>query len=527
MNQLHGCNYIANKTSKLGSKTYQSVNPETKEIHHLKFHEATIEEIDQAAQYATDAFEILQNIPTEKIADFLKEVLNQIYQLEDQLVEVAKWETALPLKRLENERLRTCNQLELFADYIMKGDYVESSIDTGDLLRNPLKPDIRKMMIPIGPILVFPASNFPFAFGVCGGDTASAWAAKCPVIIKAHPSHPQTSELFAIAVQKAVEKTNVPPGIFSMIHSRDTSTIQKLITHRDIEGIGFTGSQYAGRMIFDIACSRKKPIPVFAEMGSINPILLSQKVVEEKAKNTAAMLIDSITLGVGQFCTKPGVIFIPKSASLFIKELSKKIKDKDIGILLNENIKKNLHDQMNQTKQIEHVTLLEGGEEITGKNAYENTLLITDSATYMKSHHLQTEHFGPIAIVVTYSDNEDLLELVNQLEGQLTASIHLLEPEYETFKPILLKLMQKAGRIIINGVPTGVEVGYSQNHGGPYPATTAAYTTSVGVDAIKRFLRPIALQDMPQDLLPVELQNINQKHIFRRINGEFTKSDIT
>ena len=490
MIEINGMNFIAGKKSSKGKNIFQSINPKTFEISKIKFTDATREEINEALEKAEEAFKEIQK---ERIAVFLKEVSNQIMQLGDQLLDIANWETALGISRLKNERIRTSTQLEKFAEYIKEGSHLDLTSDQDS--------NIKSMNIPIGPVIVFPASNFPFAFGVCGGDTASAWAAGCPVVVKVHPSHPQTSELFAHAILKAIEKHNIPNGFFSMLHGKNPDVSKQLVLHPKVEAIGFTGSFKIGRAIFDLAATREKPIPVYAEMGSINPIF----IVSYK-KDTAEEIANSITLGTGQFCTKPGVIFVLEKSKGIIKEVVEQIKSKKPEILLNKNIKKRLINTVNITKKIENVEVLTGGNEIKNKNSFENTIFLTDSKTYQKNKNLHHEHFGPVAIFVKCISLEEFIEIANKLEGQLTGTIYINKTDIKKVKPMFLELTGKVGRIIINGVPTGVKVCTAMNHGGPYPATTTPQTTSVGMKAIRRFLRLIAFQNVPNDLLPNELR---------------------
>ncbi len=499
MIKITGKNFIAGERSSKGNDLYASFNPKTLEETNVKFTDATKEEIENALNKAEEAFD---NISKEKIPVFLKEISKQIMKLGDQLLETADIETSLGIPRLVNERKRTCNQLKAFADYIKKDGYLEISLDKKDSKRTPPKPDIRRMLIPIGPVVVFPASNFPFAFGVCGGDTTSALAAGCPVVVKAHPSHPMTSELFVYAVNKAIDTCDFPKGIFSMIHGKNVEVSKQLVLHPKAEAIGFTGSLSAGRAIYNLAASREKPIPVFAEMGSINPIF-----IWDIKDDTSEQIASSITLGTGQFCTKPGVIFVKeKESEKLINSVIEKIKEKNPGLLLNENIRENLLETVNKTKETNNVELLFGGCRIENKNAFENTVFVTNSKTFLNDKNIQKEHFGPVVIFVKCKDNNEFLEIAKNLEGQLTGTIHVKDKNIKEIKTLFSSLTKKVGRIIINGVPTGVEVCESMNHGGPYPATTSIHFTSVGMYAVKRFLRPIAFQNTPKKLLPEELK---------------------
>ena len=517
---ITGSNYIAGKESRQGTASYNSVNPIKNEQSPISFLCATEKEITNAGEQAFVGFEKMEQVLSKDIASFLNNVSKQIANLGDQLIDSCSWETALPKNRLMNERNRTCNQIELIASYIQRGEHVEAVIDTAKH-----KPDIRRMLIAVGPVLVFPASNFPFAFGVCGGDTISAIAAGCPVVIKTHPSHPQTAELFAHAMNKAIDQSNVPKELFSLIHTNKGEDIQQLIMHPAFQAIGFTGSHYVGRRIFDIACARKRPIPVFAEMGSINPIFVTQQAIDERMSQISSLLADSITLGVGQFCTKPGIICIPKDNGRFVSLLCEKIKMKKNGVLLNSHIAKGYQKSVQMMRETKNVSILIHNEGL-GENEGDSTLFLTDTDTFVNEPRLQNEHFGPTAIIVTYRKKDDLFQIFSSLEGQLTGTIHCSNSEMIELKSFLDQMKHKVGRLIINGIPTGVEVCYAMQHGGPYPATTAPWSTSVGVFSVKRFLRPVAFQDVPDGVLPRYLQNKNHDKILRLINGKYTRRDI-
>jgi len=502
MIKITGKNYIAGEKSSKGNNKYYTYNPKTKQKSNIKVTDATKKEINLAVKKAVDSFNKNRYISTKKLSNFLKETSNQIIKLDNQLLEVAKWETALSIQRLKNERERTCKQLEMFADYISTEEHLEKIIDK----KIPKKIDIRRFLIPIGPVVIFPASNFPFAFGTCGGDTASALAAGCPVIIKTHPSHPQTSELFANAVYKSIEKTGLPNGFFSLIHGKNNEISNILVTNDNVEAIGFTGSLTAGRKLYDLASKRNKPIPVYAEMGSINPVFLTDKAIQNKKDKIAEMLTDSVTLGMGQFCTKPGVFFITEKSKDFIDIFIKKIKSRNPETMLNKKISTGLIMLVNDIKKDKKVKLLIGGNKIDKINSFENTVFLTNSKNYIKNKNLHHELFGPIALFVLCKDFSEFIDIAKKLEGQLTSTIHLDKSDISDVELLIKFLEKKVGRIIFNGVPTGVEVCHSMQHGGPYPATTAQHTTSVGMQAVKRFLRPIAYQNCPVDLLPIFLK---------------------
>ena len=522
MTAITGAHFIAGEESREGRNIFTGVNPRTGERSTVQFADATPDEIDRAITEAKAAFEIVKAYPVEKLALFLETVAGEILRLGDVLLRTADWETALGIPRLTGERERTCNQLKAFAGYIREGSHVDAIIDTGD-------PDIRRMLFPIGPVAVFGAGNFPFAFGVCGGDTASAWAAGCPVVVKGHPSHPQTSELFARAVYGAIEKCGFPKGWFSLLQGAGEEVGKNIVLHPLLEAVGFTGSLRGGRALFDMAESRPRPIPVYAEMGSINPMFITEGAIERRFESLAEELVNSITLGVGQFCTKPGVIFIPDTApaKTFMKHVVALMDRKPPGILLNGRIRKNLVHAVEQNLRIPEVKLLTGGKAVDDATAFENTVMVTDAATFLKHSELQQEHFGPVALFVFCENTDEMRKIAARLPGQLTGSIYAEKSEYHHMGPLFHELIQRVGRVILNGVPTGVRVCHAMQHGGPYPATTAPHTTSVGMTAIRRFLRPVAFQNVPEELLPEPLKNENRKGIMRLVNGRHTRDSIS
>ncbi|MBZ0281843.1 MAG: aldehyde dehydrogenase (NADP(+)) [Anaerolineae bacterium] len=527
MTNLTGFNFIAGTSSAQGSTTFASFNPRTRTAGDVQFHNATAEEIDRAVTAAAEAFEITRDYSTAKRADFLDAVATEIEALGDELLQTADWETALGLPRLTGERGRTTGQLRAFANLLREGSYVGAIIDTALPDRQPApRPDIRRMLLPIGVVGVFSASNFPFAFAVCGGDTASAWAAGCPVVVKGHPGHPATSELFAGAVHKAIEKCGFPTGWFSLIQGNTVEVGQTLVRHPKLDAVGFTGSLRAGRAIYDTAAKRERPIPVYAEMGSINPVVILPGAVSARAESLAEGLVGSVTLGAGQFCTNPGLILMLKSAETeaFIGLVRDKMAAREPGVLLNEQIGSGLEKAVSATLGRGRVEKLTGGEVASGEGCrYTNTVLQTTSAAFIADSALQTEHFGPVTLFVMCDSTADLEAAVQALHGNLTATIHAENNELETAGKIFNLLREKVGRLLWNGFPTGVEVVYSMQHGGPYPATTAPATTSVGMTAIQRFLRPVAFQNMPDALMPPALQNANPLGIWRIVDGETTK----
>jgi NADP-dependent aldehyde dehydrogenase len=431
---------------------------------------------------------------------------------------------------MTSERGRTTGQLRAFANLLREGSYVEAIIDTALPERQPApRPDIRRMLVSLGPVAVFSASNFPFAFSVAGGDTASAWAAGCPVIVKAHPGHPATSEMVARAINRAVAASGFPQGFFSLVQGTSVDVGQMLVKHPLIEAVGFTGSLRGGRALYDAAAARPKPIPVYAEMGSVNPVFVLPGALQTRGETIAEGLVNSATLGTGQFCTKPGLVFVVNDEQVpgFIERITGEMTLRQTGVLLNEHIEQRLTKAVTSTLEHSNVSVLTGG---TPGNAhsfsYPNTVIQTTGADFIQDQALQNEHFGPVLMIVLCHSAEELIDAVQALHGSLTATIHADESDMEQAQTLFSLLREKAGRLIWNGYPTGVEVVYSMQHGGPYPATTAPATTSVGMTAIKRFLRPVAFQNMPDALLPDALKNANPLGIWRIVNGEYTKAAV-
>lgn len=529
--QLTGQNYIAGQTSAGSSETFTSVNPRTKANGDVAFHNATSSEIDRAVEAAVEAFKVTRTYPATKIADFLDECAAQIEALGDDLLNTADMETGLGLPRLTGERGRTTGQLRAFANLLREGSYVHAIIDSALPDRQPApRPSIRRMLFPIGPVAVFSASNFPFAFAVAGGDTASAFAAGCPVVVKAHPGHPATSEMFAHALSEAVKSQDFPAGFFSMIQGNTIEVGQQLVKHDGIEAVGFTGSLRGGRAIFDTASQRPRPIPVFAEMGSINPVVITPNAVSTRSDTLSDGLVGSVTLGTGQFCTNPGLILMIDNTDTqaFIQAVTEKMQAAPTGVLLNGAIESGLERAVNQTREKSSVAVLTGGEAVADSDyfCYRNTVMQTTASAVRKDDSLQIEHFGPVTLFVLCDDMDDLSETVTSLEGNLTTTIHAEESDVEHIGDLLHLLREKAGRVIWNGFPTGVEVVYSMQHGGPYPATTAPATTSVGMTAIQRFMRPIAFQNVPDVLLPNALKDSNPLGIMRIVDNQHTTGAI-
>lgn len=519
---LTGRNYIAGETSAEGNDTFYSVDPRSKTVDGIPFYSATQAEVDRAAKAAVTAFQEIRNYPSTRIANFLDEVAAQIEALGDDLLHTADRETGLGLPRLTGERARTTDQIRAFAALLREGAYLRAIINT----EGPGQPALKQMQFPVGPVAIFAASNFPFAFAVPGGDTASALAAGCPVVVKAHPGHPATSEMFAGAFGRAVEAQGFPAGAFSMLQGNGIDVGQWLVAHDGIEAVGFTGSLRGGRAIYDAAAGRPRPIPVYAEMGSINPVVITQAALEARAADIAEGLVGSVTMGTGQFCTNPGLILLEESPASqdFIAAVTEKMGAAPAGVLLNEAIAAGLDATVSQTAANPQISVLTGGEAISGSGqiCYSNTVMRTSAAAIRADDRLQVEHFGPVTLFVVCQDGDDLRATVAALEGNLTATVHAEADELESIGGLLHQLREKAGRVIWNGFPTGVAVVPAMQHGGPYPATTAPGTTSVGMNAIYRFMRPIAFQNVPDALLPAALQDANPLGIMRLVDDVYT-----
>jgi len=495
----------------------------------MSFKDATLAEVDAAVQEAHIAFLSFKNFSGKKRAEFLRSIADEIEALGDELVKTAMSETALPEGRIIGERGRTTGHCRMFADYIEEGSWVEARVDTAIPDRAPApKPDIRKKLVALGPVVVFGAANFPLAYSTAGGDTASALAAGCPVIVKAHPAHSKTSELVAGAIKIAMAKTGMPKGVFQHLHGASFEVGQALVKHPHTKAVGFTGSLVGGKALFDLANKRDTPIPVFAEMSSINPVILLPDSLKKDFEKTAALLAGSITLGVGQFCTNPGLVLGVEGEGLekFIVLLSAKIKTSLPAEMLHQGIAANYVKRMAESLAQKGVKLevqAEAESKVGDKNQGRPTVASVPAAEFLKNPTLAEEVFGPFTLIIRCKEMNELNSVMNHLHGQLTSSIIGEESEIAKHTNLTNMLVEKAGRLIVNGVPTGVEVCPAQNHGGPYPATTDSRFTAVGTDAIKRFARPVAFQNFPDALLPDELKESNPLNIWRIYNGEWKK----
>lgn len=526
---ITGKNYIGNQLSANGNKTYTTFNPQTNQENKVVFTEATSEEIDTAASLASKAFKTFRSISKEKKAAFLHAIADEILALDDLLVKTYCSETGLPEGRAQGERGRTVGQLRSFAELVLEGSWVQATIDTAIPDRAPLpKSDIRKMNIPLGPVVVFGASNFPLAYSTAGGDTAAAFAAGCPVLVKSHPMHAGTGELVASAIIKAAEKTGMPNGVFSNINSSGIEVGQQLVKHPSVKAVGFTGSIRAGRALYDLAAERAEPIPVFAEMGSVNPVVFLPKALENRAVVLAKTYASSITVGTGQFCTNPGLLLGIKGESLthFITQLSEEIVKIEPSCMLHPNIVGAYENNKKQALAQSGITVAAKYESDVQTNYAKQVITTVEGATFLANPTLHQEVFGPFSMVVQCKDAAQLEEIIANLEGQLTGTVIADDNEVAAYPKVISALQNRVGRIIFNGVPTGVEVCPSMVHGGPYPASTDSRFTAVGVSSILRWVRPFSYQDWPNDLLPKELQNENPFGILRLINNKKTTDTL-
>lgn len=524
---LEGKQVIGSSISAEGESTFQALNPTTGEKLPTQYHKATKAELELAAQKAQAAFKIYRKKSGLEKAAFLDKIAEEIENIGDDLVQIATAETGLPAGRIQGERGRTTGQLRLFAQLLRDGSWINARIETAIPDRQPLpKVDLRLMQQPLGPVGVFGASNFPLAFSVAGGDTASALAAGCPVIVKAHSAHPGTSELVGKAIQQAAIKSQMPDGVFSLLHGSGTEIGAALVQHPYIKAIGFTGSYQGGMALFQLAANRPEPIPVYAEMGSTNPVFILPQIMKEKGAAIAQQFAASVTLGVGQFCTNPGMIIANKTEGYtpFLTDLETQFKNVAGGVMLTNGIQKAYNQGVSKHLENDSVTLIAKGNEVSGFTAVQPILFKTDAQAIAEDHTLSEEIFGPTSVLVEADSKEEMLRIAENLEGHLTATIHGTPEELAEYTDLIDVLEQKVGRLLINGFPTGVEVCHAMMHGGPFPASTDSRSTSVGTNAIYRFTRPVSYQNFPENLLPDELKDANPLQIWRLVNGEFQKA---
>jgi alpha-ketoglutaric semialdehyde dehydrogenase len=492
----------------------------------MKFQDASLQAIDAIMKEAWHAFQVYRKTTLKQRADLMRQIAIEMEAAGDIVIQTAMRETNLPEARLRNERARTMFQLISYADACEAGHWLEARIDTA--VPDKGDPDLRKMQVPIGPVVVFGASNFPFAYSTAGGDTASALAAGCPVIVKAHPAHAETSELVAQAIAKAVERSKLPKGVFAHVHGAGFETGKALVTHTHTRAVGFTGSYGGGKALFDWANQRKEPIPVFAEMGSINPIFLLPGKLKESAGQVATLCAGSITLGTGQFCTNPGLIVGIDGPELqdFIRELGAAVGKVAPGTMLHPGIAKAFSEKREAALSQKEVATVAVSGVAPQENQGVPTIASATAKTFFDNPLLHQEVFGPYSLVIRCKDKEELIAVATHLEGQLTVSLMATEKDLAENASLVEAAQDICGRIILNGVPTGVRVALSMQHGGPFPATTDSRFTSVGADGIKRWVRPLSFQSWADGSLPDALKNGNPLGICRTVNNELTKDPI-
>src|SRR5215467_7258222 len=501
-------------------------NPTTGEKLLPPFIPATADEVDHAVELAADAFKTYSHTPGRGRGALLRKIADKIEGITAEIVERAAQETALPAARLQSETARTCHQLRLFAQVAEEGSWVNARIDHADPERKPLpKPDIRSLMRPLGPVVVFGASNFPLAFSVAGGDTASALAGGNTVIVKAHAAHPGTGELVGRAIQESVRECGLPEGVFSLLFGHGSQIGTVLMKHPLVRAGGFTGSRTAGRILMDIAAARPEPIPFYAEMSSTNPVFILPGALRERAENIVSGLHASFTLGAGQFCTKPGMVFLEKSpdADRFTRKLGELVAGSSGFHLLTEAIHSSYDSSIAKRKADPVVTTLAEKQNPKAKGFCADPMVFETDADSFLGSELEAEIFGPTTLLVRHTGRDKIIEIANSLEGHLTATIHGTEQDLRDFADLIDILETKVGRLIFNGFPTGVEVTHAMVHGGPYPSTSDGRSTSVGTQAIFRFARLACYQGFPDAALPDELKEANPLGIWRMVDGNFCK----
>ncbi len=526
--KLSGKSLIGFRQGVGSGEPHHATDPTTGQSLEPGFLPPTAEEIELAVQLASQAFPTYRRTSGRERAAFLRTIAENIEAVAPDIVERAGKETALPQARLQGETARTCAQLRLFAQVAEEGSWVNARIDVADPNRKPLaKPDIRSMLHPLGPVVVFGASNFPLAFSVAGGDTASALAAGNPVIVKAHGAHPGTSELVGRALQDAVRQCGLPEGVFSLLFGSGSQVGTTLMKHPLVKAGGFTGSRIAGRILMDVAASRPEPIPFYAEMSSTNPVFILPGALRERGDAIASGLHGSFTLGAGQFCTKPGMVFLPQGseATKFGEKLGQMVSGSAPFHLLTRVIHESYASAVARRKEQQVKVLAEAACPPAAGFAAGSLVFETDAETFLNSD-LESEIFGPTTLLVSHSSREQVLAVARALEGHLTATIHGTEGDLRDYADLVAILETKVGRLIFNGYPTGVEVTHAMVHGGPYPSTSDGRSTSVGTQAIFRFTRLVCYQGFPDSALQDELKDANPLEIWRMLDGQMSREPI-
>jgi NADP-dependent aldehyde dehydrogenase len=523
--KLEGLSIIGSSRAKAAGKPTPAINPATGAALGPDYFWATPDDVETSAQLAAKAFAEFSRWPAKRRAGLLRRIAELIEANAAAIQVRANQETALPLARLQGETARTCGQLRLFATLIEDGWCQDARIDHADPNRNPLpKPDVRSLLVGLGPVVVFSSSNFPLAFSVAGGDTASALAAGCPVIVKPHQGHLGASEMVGLCVQQAVKDCGGPEGTFSLLYGAGREVGIALVKHPLVKAVGFTGSRSGGRALMDAAAARPEPIPVYAEMGSINPVFLLPGALLQRAEEIATGLHGSVTLGVGQFCTNPGLVFVERGggADKFLQKLQALMAATPPGTMLTADLCKSYREGVKQFSQVPGVRQAACASAETGAgNALAGAaLFVTDAEIFLTHHSLMDEVFGPSTLVVQCASRDQMLAAAARLEGQLTATIHATPDELAANRDLVALLEGKAGRLLHNGFPTGVEVCHAMTHGGPYPATSDGRSTSVGTRAIERFMRAVCYQNFSDAALPDELKEANPLGLWRLVDGK-------
>ena len=518
---LQGTSFIGAGRGSGGAGEYHAVNPVSGEEIDPAYLAEGEESVGAACNLAEEAFVDFRGRSGLERAEFLKAIADEIDAAEEEIVDRMTRETALPEARCRMEKGRTCGQLRLFADLLEEGSWVDARIDHADSGRSPVpKPDCRSMWRPMGPVLVFCARNFPLAYSVAGGDTASALASGCPVIVKAHGSHPGTAEIVATAVRKAVKTCGLHDGVFSVLFGSGRTIGQALVRNPAIKAVGFTGSRTGGRALMDAAAARPEPIPVWAEMSAINPVFILPGALRERGDAIAEGFVGSLTLGVGQFCTNPGLVILGgEGRSQFAERIASLAGNAAPAAMLHKGIAEAYHGGLERMTSKEGVETLAQVAVEEGSGEAGAAVLGTDATAFLSDQSMAEEMFGPATLMVSADEEASMLKVAESLEGQLTATVHATEEDLERFGSLISVLECKAGRLVYNGFPTGVEVCHGMVHGGPAPATSDGRTTSVGPRAITRFTRLVCWQDFPDHLLPPELQEDNPLKISRIVDG--------
>ncbi|WFF41470.1 aldehyde dehydrogenase (NADP(+)) [Salinicola endophyticus] len=501
----------------------QAINPATNERLEPAYAGGTQAEVERACELAWAAFDPYRETSLEARAKFLETIAEQIEALGDTLIERAVAESGLPQARIQGERGRTCGQLRLFARVVRDGEWLDVRVDPALPERQPMpRVDLRQRQIGLGPVVVFGASNFPLAFSVAGGDTASALAAGCPVIVKAHSAHPGTSELVGRAIQAAVKQCGLPEGVFSLLFGSGREVGQALVTDPRVKAAGFTGSRSGGLALWKAAQSRPEPIPFYAEMSSINPVFPLPAALEARGKEMGEAFVASLNMGAGQFCTNPGLVIAVKGPALdaFVAAAGEAVKASGSQTMLTPGIFEAYESGVKGLAGSGKAREIARGDKGDGPNQCQTGLFVTAAQDFLGDEALQAEVFGSTSLVVECADAAELKQVTEHLEGQLTITLQMDDADLDAARELLPTLERKAGRILVNGWPTGVEVCDAMVHGGPFPATSDSRTTSVGTAAIHRFLRPVCYQNLPDALLPEAIKQNNPLALKRLVDGK-------